>query len=119
MPIEKVPNSSLNYYLIAFDKDGNERDEADGKKLSEQIFSALANEAITDVFLPASTTDDLPLPEVPITAKKLSFASSFCKSLISSSRPKKNLWYFSSPKEDSPGNGHSALYSGGCLPKAA
>ncbi|MEG4853183.1 hypothetical protein QUB10_20130 [Microcoleus sp. B5-D4] len=51
MPIEKVPNTSLNYYLIAFDKDGNERDEADGKKLSEQIFSALANEPITDVFL--------------------------------------------------------------------
>lgn len=51
MPIEKVPNTSLNYYLIAFDKDGNERDEADGKKLSEQIFSALANESITDVFL--------------------------------------------------------------------
>jgi hypothetical protein len=51
MPIEKVPNTSLNYYLIAFDKDGNERDEADGKKLSEQILSALANEPITDVFL--------------------------------------------------------------------
>jgi hypothetical protein len=51
MPIEKVPNTSLNYYLIAFDKDGNERDEADGKKLSEQIFSALANEPIIDVFL--------------------------------------------------------------------
>ncbi|HLO50202.1 MAG TPA: hypothetical protein VK211_17440 [Kamptonema sp.] len=51
MPIEKVPNTSLNYYLIAFDKDGNERDEADRKKLSEQIFSALANESITDVFL--------------------------------------------------------------------
>ena len=51
MPIEKVPNTSLNYYLIAFDKDGNERDEADGNKLSEQIFSALANEPITDVFL--------------------------------------------------------------------
>ena len=51
MPIEKVPNTSLNYYLIAFDKDGNERDEADGKKLSEQIFTALANEPITDVFL--------------------------------------------------------------------
>jgi len=51
MPIEKVPNTSLHYYLIAFDKDGNERDEADGKKLSEQIFSALGNEPITDVFL--------------------------------------------------------------------
>ena len=51
MPIEKVPNTSLKYYLIAFDKNGNECDEAEGKKLSEQIFSALANEPITDVFL--------------------------------------------------------------------
>lgn len=51
MPIEKVPNTSLIYYLIAFDKNGNERNEADGKKLSEQIFTALANESITDVFL--------------------------------------------------------------------
>lgn len=51
MPIEKVPNTSLNYYLIAFDKEGNERDEADGKKLSEQILAVLANEPITDVFL--------------------------------------------------------------------
>jgi hypothetical protein len=51
MPIEKVPNTSLHYYLIAFDEKGNERDEPDGKKLSEQIFSALAKEPITDVFL--------------------------------------------------------------------
>jgi hypothetical protein len=51
MPIEKVPNTSLTYYLIAFDEKGNERDEPDGQKLSEQIFSALANEPITDVFL--------------------------------------------------------------------
>jgi len=51
MPIEKVPNTSLTYYLISFDKDGKERDEPDGKKLSEQIFSALAKEPITDVFL--------------------------------------------------------------------
>lgn len=51
MPIEKVPNTSLNYYLIVCDQDGNERNEPDGKKLSEQIFTALANEPITDVFL--------------------------------------------------------------------
>jgi hypothetical protein len=51
MPIEKVRNTSLTYYLIAFDKDGNERDELDGKKLSEQIFSELAKEPITDVFI--------------------------------------------------------------------
>ena len=51
MPIEKVPHTSFNYYLIVCDKDGNERNEPDGKKLSEQIFTALANESITDVFL--------------------------------------------------------------------
>lgn len=41
----------MSYYLIACDQDGNERNEPDGKKLSEQIFTALANEAITDVFI--------------------------------------------------------------------
>jgi hypothetical protein len=53
MPIEKVPNSSLSYYLIAFDEDGNERYEANGKKLSESILTALAKESdpITDVFI--------------------------------------------------------------------
>jgi hypothetical protein len=53
MPIEKVPNTSLSYYLIAFDEDGNERNEPNGKKLSESILTALANgnEPITDVFI--------------------------------------------------------------------
>ncbi len=51
MPKETVRNTSLNYYLIAFDEKGNERDEPDGKKLSEQIFSELAKEPITDVFI--------------------------------------------------------------------
>ena len=51
MPIEKLLNTSLKYYLIAFDKKGNERNEPDGKKLSEQVFTALANEPITDVFI--------------------------------------------------------------------
>jgi len=52
MPIEKV--NSLEYYLIAYDADGNERkDDPDfpngqmGKRLAE----ILANEPITDVFL--------------------------------------------------------------------
>jgi hypothetical protein len=51
MPIETVPGTSLNYYLIAFDADGKERNEPDGKKLSEKILTVLANEAITDVFI--------------------------------------------------------------------
>ena len=41
----------MTYYLIAFDEKGKKRDEPDGKKLSEQIFSALAKEPITDVFI--------------------------------------------------------------------
>jgi hypothetical protein len=51
MPIEKAPMTSLNYYLIAFDDKGNERNESHEKKLSEQILAALTNEPITDVFI--------------------------------------------------------------------
>ncbi|MBD2578388.1 hypothetical protein [Oscillatoria sp. FACHB-1406] len=51
MPIETVPGTSLKYYLIAFDKHGNERNEQDGKKLSEKILAVLAEEPISDVFV--------------------------------------------------------------------
>ena len=51
MPIETVPGTDLNYYLIAFDHAGNERtDERDGL-ISENILEALSSEPITDVFL--------------------------------------------------------------------
>jgi hypothetical protein len=50
MPLETVPGTSLNYYLIAFDADGNERAEPD-VLLSQQLLKVLSSEPITDVFL--------------------------------------------------------------------
>ncbi len=50
MPVVKVPEASLSYYLIAFDKDGKERSESDGF-LCQQILDVLVSEPITDVFL--------------------------------------------------------------------
>jgi hypothetical protein len=50
MPIETAPGTSLKYYLITFDKNGKEYDEA-GERLSQQILDVLAHEPITDVFL--------------------------------------------------------------------
>jgi hypothetical protein len=51
MPIEHVPDTSLTYYLIAFDKDGRERTEADGSTLSQRLAGDLAAQQVTDVFL--------------------------------------------------------------------
>lgn len=48
MPIETVPGTSLNYYLIAFDKDGKEREDG---LMRQKIKEALANEPITDAFI--------------------------------------------------------------------
>src|SRR4051812_34953623 len=51
MPVERVPNTDLSYYLIAFDSEGRERrDDPDGI-LSERVCADLAQEPITDVFL--------------------------------------------------------------------
>ena len=51
MPIETVPGSDIRYYLVAFDKEGNERDE--GGLLSRRVAEAVADTAqpVTDVFL--------------------------------------------------------------------
>lgn len=51
MPLESVPGTSLNYYLINFDALGNERNESDGTKLSQTLLGVLAQEPITDVFI--------------------------------------------------------------------
>ncbi len=51
MPLESVPDTSLNYYLINFDALGNERNEPDGSKLSQTVLEVLAQEPITDVFI--------------------------------------------------------------------
>ena len=50
MPLETLPKTSLQYYLIAFDKNGEECDDA-GELLSHQVLHRLANEPISDMFL--------------------------------------------------------------------
>lgn len=50
MPIETVPGTSLNYYLIAFDAKGKERQE-EGGLISQKVLELLKNEPITDVFI--------------------------------------------------------------------
>ncbi|BAY45225.1 hypothetical protein SAMD00079811_28270 [Scytonema sp. HK-05] len=50
MPIETVPGTSLQYYLVAFDATGNERDEPEGK-MSQKILDILSTGTITDVFI--------------------------------------------------------------------
>ncbi|QLE55329.1 hypothetical protein [Nostoc sp. TCL26-01] len=49
MPLETVIGTSLNYYLIAFDADGKERDET-GNLISQKLIDILSTEPITDVF---------------------------------------------------------------------
>ncbi|MGL5195405.1 MAG: hypothetical protein ACRC8Y_17625, partial [Chroococcales cyanobacterium] len=50
MPIETVPGTALNYYLIAFDAKGKEREEQGGL-ISQKALELLKNEPITDVFI--------------------------------------------------------------------
>lgn len=51
MPSEKVPGTSLEYYLISFDKKGNEcRPNKEGGLISEEVLALLSKEPITDVF---------------------------------------------------------------------
>lgn len=51
MPIETIPNTNLQYYLITFDADGNERQDDPDGLMSDLIINALTTEAITDVFI--------------------------------------------------------------------
>jgi hypothetical protein len=51
MPIESVPETSLQYYLINVDASGNERNESDGSLLSQTVVNLLAQGAFTDVFI--------------------------------------------------------------------
>jgi hypothetical protein len=48
MTIETISGASLEYYLIAFDENGKEREEG---KTSQQILDILSQEQITDVFI--------------------------------------------------------------------
>ncbi|MEI7772065.1 MAG: hypothetical protein WCI67_18875 [Chloroflexales bacterium] len=51
MPVRPVPGSSLSYYLIAFDKDGNERQEAGGALLSDRIAADVKAAPPSDIFI--------------------------------------------------------------------
>lgn len=51
MPIRKVPNSDLNYYLLIYDENGKERAEGDGSMLSQKIIEEVGAQPVTDVFL--------------------------------------------------------------------
>ena len=50
MPIEKVDNTDLTYYLVCYDRNGNEQDDGGGK-LSDRVCKAIQDEPITDVFI--------------------------------------------------------------------
>jgi hypothetical protein len=52
MPIQQVPGTSLRYYLLCFDKEGQERsDDPYGRKLSDQMLSDISRESPTEIFL--------------------------------------------------------------------
>src|SRR5438874_9086418 len=50
MPKERVSGTDLTYYLIGFDKVGNERREPSGGLLSERVENDLPG-AVTDIFI--------------------------------------------------------------------
>ncbi len=54
MTIETIPNSDIQYYLLAYDKKGQERqddpDAASGKVLSDRVKTELKDQPVTDVF---------------------------------------------------------------------
>ena len=51
MPVVKVDGTDLSYHLISFDKDGKERADDPGGRMSQKIADAVANDDITDVFI--------------------------------------------------------------------
>jgi len=51
MPIQQIPNTDQDYYLINFDSDGKERAADDGRTLSQVVVDELKNQPVTDVFV--------------------------------------------------------------------
>jgi hypothetical protein len=49
MPLRHVDEADVDYYLVLFDRDGNERPEPDGRLLSRTLSEAVRDE-VTDVF---------------------------------------------------------------------
>src|SRR5687767_14189228 len=50
MPIEKVDNTDLTYYLVCYDKDGKEQTDGGGM-LSDRVVAAIQKDPVTDVFI--------------------------------------------------------------------
>ena len=50
MPIEKVDNTDLTYYLVCYDRNGKEQDDGGGK-LSDRVCKSIQDDPITDVFI--------------------------------------------------------------------
>jgi hypothetical protein len=50
MPRRQVPGTNIDYYLVLFDADGNERIESSGQRLSEELLDK-ATVGVTDVFV--------------------------------------------------------------------
>lgn len=51
MPIQRVPETDLTYYLACFDKDGQERRGDPDGRMSDRIVDTIRDEPITDVFV--------------------------------------------------------------------
>jgi hypothetical protein len=53
MPIRNIPGIGVDYYLLVFDEQGNERPEPDGSLMSEVVRHRVADPAlcVSDVFL--------------------------------------------------------------------
>ena len=49
MPLRHIDEADLDYYLVLFDSDGNERPEQDGNLLSKKLSEAV-QDGVTDVF---------------------------------------------------------------------
>jgi hypothetical protein len=49
MPLRHIDEANLDYYLVLFDSDGNERSEQDGSLLSKKL-SDVVQDGVTDVF---------------------------------------------------------------------
>lgn len=51
MAIETIPDTTLQYYLIAYDKHGQERQDDPSGLLSKTVRDALTDQSVTDVFI--------------------------------------------------------------------
>ncbi len=51
MPIETTPGSAIKYHLIAYDAEGEERQDDPDGRMSQLVAKALEDESVTDVFL--------------------------------------------------------------------